>query len=68
MVGAIHGRVLTAWSVGIFGPLIVNYSREYQLSHGVPHERDCCELASVKRFDIKKVNIREEEYKPSKDD
>jgi MFS family permease len=37
MVGAIHGRLLTAWSAaGIFGPVIVNYVREYQLSHGVP--------------------------------
>jgi MFS family permease len=38
MVGAIHGRLLTAWSAaGIFGPVIVNYIREYQLSHGVAH-------------------------------
>jgi MFS family permease len=37
MVGAIHGRLLTAWSAaGIFGPVIVNYIREYQLAHGVP--------------------------------
>jgi MFS family permease len=37
MVGAIHGRLLTAWSAaGIFGPVIVNYMREYQLEHGVP--------------------------------
>ena len=37
MVGAIHGRLLTAWSAaGIFGPVIVNYMREYQLGHGVP--------------------------------
>jgi MFS family permease len=37
MVGAIHGRLLTAWSAaGIFGPVIVNYMREYQLAHGVP--------------------------------
>jgi MFS family permease len=36
MVGAIHGRLLTAWSAaGIFGPVIVNYMREYQLEHGV---------------------------------
>ncbi len=36
MVGAIHGRLLTAWSVaGVFGPVIVNYLREYQLGHGV---------------------------------
>src|ERR1043165_4246769 len=37
MVGAIHGRLLTAWSAaGIFGPVLVNYIREYQLSIGVP--------------------------------
>jgi MFS family permease len=37
MVGAIHGLLLTAWSAaGIFGPVIVNYFREYQLDHGVP--------------------------------
>ena len=36
MVGAIHGRLLTAWSVaGVLGPVIVNYIREYQLDHGV---------------------------------
>ena len=36
MVGAIHGRLLTAWSMaGILGPVIVNYIREYQLDHGV---------------------------------
>jgi len=35
-VGAIHGRLLTAWSVaGIFGPVIVNYLREFQIGHGV---------------------------------
>lgn len=35
-VGAIHGRLLTAWSVaGIFGPVIVNYLRDYQLGHGL---------------------------------
>jgi MFS family permease len=36
-VGAIHGRLLTAWSAaGILGPVVVNYIREYQISHGVP--------------------------------
>jgi MFS family permease len=35
-VGAIHGRLLTAWATaGILGPVIVNYIREYQLDHGV---------------------------------
>ena len=36
MVGAIHGRLLTAWATaGVLGPLVVNYIREYQLDHGV---------------------------------
>lgn len=36
-VGAIHGRLLTAWSVaGILGPVVVNYIREFQLGRGVP--------------------------------
>ena len=35
-VGAIHGRLLTAWSVaGVLGPSLVNYIREYQIAHGV---------------------------------
>jgi MFS family permease len=38
MVGAIHGRLLTAWSVaGILGPQLVNNIREFQLNHGVPN-------------------------------
>jgi len=36
-VGAIHGRLLTAWSVaGILGPVLVTYLREYQKDRGVP--------------------------------
>ena len=36
-VGAIHGRLLTAWScAGIIGPVVVNYIREVQLAAGVP--------------------------------
>jgi MFS family permease len=39
-VGAIHGRLLTAWSVaGIVGPVVVNYIRESQLAHGVPADQ-----------------------------
>jgi MFS family permease len=39
MVGAIHGRLLTAWSAaGVLGPVLVNYIREYQLAHGVARE------------------------------
>jgi MFS family permease len=39
MVGAIHGRLLTAWATaGILGPVVVNYMREYQLSLGMPRE------------------------------
>jgi MFS family permease len=34
-VSAIHGRLLTAWSTaGVLGPVLVNYTREYQLAHG----------------------------------
>jgi MFS family permease len=37
MVGAIHGRLLTAWSAaGIIGPVLINYIRDFQLAHGVP--------------------------------
>jgi MFS family permease len=35
-VGAIHGRLLTAWSTaGVLGPLLVNYIRDSQLASGV---------------------------------
>ncbi|SED70868.1 OFA family MFS transporter [Pseudomonas coleopterorum] len=36
MVGAIHGRLLTAWAVaGVLGPVLVTNLRDYQLAHGV---------------------------------
>jgi MFS family permease len=36
-VGAIHGRLLTAWSAaGVAGPVLVNYIREYQIERGIP--------------------------------
>ncbi|MEP6547637.1 MAG: OFA family MFS transporter [Gammaproteobacteria bacterium] len=36
-VGAIHGRLLTAWSVaGVLGPMLINYIRQYQIDNGVP--------------------------------
>jgi len=36
-VGAIHGRLLTAWSTaGVLGPVLVNYLREHQIAQGVP--------------------------------
>jgi MFS family permease len=39
-VGAIHGRLLTAWSAaGIIGPVVVNYLREFQLAAGVPRDK-----------------------------
>jgi MFS family permease len=35
-VGAIHGALLTAWSVaGVAGPVLINYIRQYQIDHGV---------------------------------
>jgi len=39
-VGAIHGRLLTAWSTaGIIGPVLVNYIREAQIAAGVPRQQ-----------------------------
>src|SRR5579884_3538570 len=39
-VGAIHGRLLTAWSVaGIIGPALVTYFREAQIAAGVPRDQ-----------------------------
>jgi MFS family permease len=36
-VGAIHGILLTAWSAaGVAGPVLINYIREYNVTHGVP--------------------------------
>jgi len=36
-VGAIHGRLLTAWSTaGIIGPVLVGYMRQAAISTGVP--------------------------------
>ncbi|HUN91987.1 MAG TPA: OFA family MFS transporter [Burkholderiaceae bacterium] len=40
MVGAIHGRLLTAWATaGIVGPVVVNYMRDYQIGLGLPREQ-----------------------------
>jgi MFS family permease len=40
MVGAIHGRLLTAWATaGIIGPVVVNYMREYQIGLGIPRDQ-----------------------------
>jgi MFS family permease len=39
-VGAIHGRLLTAWSTaGIIGPVVVNYIREFNKNAGVPADK-----------------------------
>ncbi|MCB4770420.1 OFA family MFS transporter [Ancylobacter sp. Lp-2] len=39
-VGAIHGRLLTAWATaGIVGPVVVNYIREFQIAAGVPRDQ-----------------------------
>jgi MFS family permease len=38
-VGAIHGRVLTAWSTtGIAGPVIVNFLHDTRVAQGVPRD------------------------------
>jgi MFS family permease len=39
-VGAIHGRLLTAWSTaGILGPVIVNYMHDARVAEGVPPDQ-----------------------------
>jgi MFS family permease len=39
-VGAIHGRLLTAWSTaGIIGPVVVNYMHDVRLNAGVPFDQ-----------------------------
>jgi MFS family permease len=36
-VGAIHGRLLTAWAAaGVLGPVLVNSIRQFQIDNGVP--------------------------------
>jgi MFS family permease len=38
-VGAIHGRLLTAWSTaGIIGPVLVNYLHDSRVAGGVPRD------------------------------
>ncbi|MFZ3086493.1 MAG: MFS transporter, partial [Methylotenera sp.] len=39
-VGAIHGRLLTAWSTaGVLGPVVVNYLHDTRLEAGVPFDQ-----------------------------
>ncbi len=39
-VGAIHGRLLTAWSTaGVLGPVVVNYIREFNKAAGVQSDK-----------------------------
>ena len=39
-VGAIHGRLLTAWSTaGIVGPVVVNYMHDVRLEEKVPFDQ-----------------------------
>jgi MFS family permease len=39
-VGAIHGRLLTAWSTaGILGPVVVNYMHDTGIEAGVPFDQ-----------------------------
>jgi hypothetical protein len=38
-VGAIHGRLLTAWSAaGVIGPVLITYIRQAQIDAGVPRQ------------------------------
>jgi MFS family permease len=39
-VGAIHGRLLTAWSTaGILGPVVVNYLHDTRIAEQIPYDR-----------------------------
>jgi len=39
-VGAIHGRLLTAWSTaGIIGPVVVNYLHDIRLEQNIPFDQ-----------------------------
>ena len=39
-VGAIHGRLLTAWATAVvLGPVLVSYIRQYQSASGVPNDQ-----------------------------
>ncbi len=39
-VGAIHGRLLTAWSTaGILGPVVVNYMHDIRLEQNIPFDQ-----------------------------
>ena len=39
-VGAIHGRLLTAWSTaGIVGPVVVNYLHDIRLEQNIPFDQ-----------------------------
>jgi len=38
MVGAIHGRLITSWSVaGVVGPALIAGLRQFEIDHGVAH-------------------------------
>ena len=40
MVGAIHGRLITAWSVaGVVGPALIASLRQFEIAQGVAHNR-----------------------------
>ena len=44
-VGAIHGRLLTAWSTaGILGPVIVNYLHDTRAASGIPPDKNYGEI------------------------
>ncbi len=39
-VSAVHGLILTAWSAaGVFGPVLVNYIREFEIDSGIPQSQ-----------------------------
>ncbi len=64
-VGAIHGRLLTAWSAaGVAGPLLVNYLREYQIDHGVA-KADAYNLTMFLMAGLLAVGLRLQPARPA---
>jgi MFS family permease len=75
-VGAIHGRLLTAWSTaGILGPVLVNYIRQIQIESGVAPAQaysvtmyimaGLLVIGLICNFTVKKVNERHHMKKAS---
>ncbi len=78
-VGAIHGRLLTAWSVaGVLGPSLVVFIKQKQLDAGVPLEQSYNQvmyimagiliIGLISNILVRPVNAKFHEKRAVKDD